>query len=723
MPLSCPRCGTSNTDGAKHCRRCGLTLETAARAAPAGRPRQGLPAAVTKLESPGAFGSLLDILVRAGFLVLFLAGCFTGMSGIHHTNDTWIALATGRYILEHHEVPTTDPFSYTFYGKHFFNQNWLTHVAFFWVYERFGPAAVVIFFWLLTSTIYGMMLYACRIRARSWTAALLGAAVAAAASRHYLDIRPQISGYFLLAIFCAVLHYFCVPRPRQRWWPALLVFPILFVWSNAHGSFVFGYGLVAAFVGCWGLSHGFRLFLKKMGFTPGPGAPASLAQVIAISGATAAALVLTIAVGPYHWGNFVHPTLVGSSQVFRNVAEWHPPWEDIRSGLPVWPFWTAFYIMLGAVGVFGLLRLATPKREVAAKGRVVREPPLLTLFDLALVGMGLGMAFFARRFAPLYYICATPSVVTLLARLAYGTAPSLRRYGRVALGVAGWVGAIIVVRMTAGVTYGELVTKYLPAPQFNLLQRYTTAEQNPFDAMELLRPVKGPIDILAEWTVAGLVMFELPQSRVCMDGRSQQVYSEEHYIRFTALFDPQRQDPAQIRQFLDQPWVNGARTDAVLLRYGSYDTMPLISLLAGSDDWVPVILSPRSTLFVRRASTVLTELGALERAGRLHWPGYPSIPATRGFVLLATEPPELERALASMRTGVEADPAVGLLAYPKMQQAWQTLGRPAEGVAFFQREEQRLRTVPLPLDEKQRQRLVQLANICLQQLQRAPSGG
>jgi hypothetical protein len=678
---------------------------------------------VTKLESPGALPSWLDIPVRAGFLVLFLAGCFTGMSGIHHTNDTWIALATGRYILEHHEVPTTDPFSYTFYGKHFFNQNWLTHVAFFWVYEHFGPAAVVVFFWLLTLTIYGMMLYACRIRARSWTAALLGAAVAAAASRHYLDIRPQISGYFLLAIFCAVLHYFCVPRPRQRWWPALLVFPILFVWGNAHGSFVFGYGLVAAFVGCWVLSQGFQWFRREMRFTPGLGAPASLAQVITISGATLAAFVLTIAVGPYHWGNFVHPTLVGSSQVFRNVAEWHPPWEDIRSGLPVWPFWTAFYIMLGAVVLFGLLRLVPSKPEVLAKGRVVREPPMLTLFDLTLVGMGLGMAFWARRFAPLYYVCATPSVAVLLARLAYGMAPFVRRYGRVALAVAGWVAAVIVVRMTVAVTYGDLVTKYVTAPPFDLLQRYTTAEQNPFDALELLRPVKGPIDILAEWTVAGLVMFELPQSRVCMDGRSQQVYDEEHYIRFTALFDPSRQDPAQIRQFLDQPWVNGARTDAVLLRYGGPDTIPLINLLAGSDEWVPVILSPRTTLFVRRGSTVLAELGALERAGQLHWPGYPSIPATRGFVLLATEPPDLERALAFMRTGVEADAGIGPLAYPKMQQVWQTLGRPAEGAAFFQREEQRLRTAPLPFEEKQRQRMIQLANICFQQLQRAASGG
>ena len=97
-----------------------------------------------------------------------VAGAAMGALGVHATTDIWIGLASGRYILEQGEVPTSDPFSYTFAGEPFFNQNWLSHVAFFWVYDRIAPAAVVLLTWLSNAAIYGLVLYAVRVRCRSW---------------------------------------------------------------------------------------------------------------------------------------------------------------------------------------------------------------------------------------------------------------------------------------------------------------------------------------------------------------------------------------------------------------------------------------------------------------------------------------------------------------------------------------------------------------------------
>ena len=88
--------------------------------------------------------TFLDRFFIAGPLALFLMGCVMGAMSSHSTNDTWIALATGRYIFEHGEVPITDPFSYNFNGRPFFNQNWLSHVTFYWFYDRIAPQRAVV---------------------------------------------------------------------------------------------------------------------------------------------------------------------------------------------------------------------------------------------------------------------------------------------------------------------------------------------------------------------------------------------------------------------------------------------------------------------------------------------------------------------------------------------------------------------------------------------------
>jgi hypothetical protein len=695
---------------------------------PSNQESQAKPARFGTLAAPAR--PQMATFVRAGYVVFFLAACFTGMLGVHHTNDTWIAIATGRYILENGKVPVLDPFSYTFHGKPFFNQNWLTHLVFYWVYEHIAPDAVVLLFWLLAATVYVLVLYACWLRSRSWTAALLAAGVVAAAARHYLDIRPQISLYFLLSILCVLLHQCCVPRTRQPWWLGLLFFPILFVWGHAHGSFVFAYGLTAMFVGCWIIGHAWRRIRVRLGIPvrPGSGPAASTAQIAVICAAAVAAAALTVAVGPYGIGNFKHPKVVAGSEVFRSVAEWHPPYVTVGRGLPVWPFvwpfWVAFGIMIASILTTLAVRAAAPASASpeTAKRPPAALPPFL-LFDFALIAVGLYMALFARRFAPLFYVCATPPVVILLVRLAAGIRSTVQQRGRLVLAAAAWLAGAFFFPWTARAAYQDLVKKYEGLPGFDLLRRFTTAEQNPLDVIEMLRPVQTPFNVLTEWTVAGVVLAELTKARVCMDGRAQQVYDEAHYLRFTALFDPYRFDPAQARRFVDQRWgEQGFQTEAVLLRFGFGETMPLTNLLASSPEWVPVVFNARAVLFVRRGTPLLAELGTLERADKLKWPIAASTPAGRALLILATEPPEPERALRYLDEALKSDPAVGLMVYPALREVWQMLGRAGDGVAYFQRELERLRSPELPLGEEQRRRLQQAAESTLRQLQRDAAG-
>jgi len=70
--------------------------------------------------------STLPWLVAAGAYMLLLALGPRLLSD----PDTYSHIALGRWILDHHTVPTTDPFSANFRGTHWVAFEWLSQIAF-----------------------------------------------------------------------------------------------------------------------------------------------------------------------------------------------------------------------------------------------------------------------------------------------------------------------------------------------------------------------------------------------------------------------------------------------------------------------------------------------------------------------------------------------------------------------------------------------------------------
>jgi hypothetical protein len=70
--------------------------------------------------------STLPWLVAAGAYMLLLALGPRLLSD----PDTYSHIALGRWILDHHSVPTTDPFSANFRGTHWVAFEWLSQIAF-----------------------------------------------------------------------------------------------------------------------------------------------------------------------------------------------------------------------------------------------------------------------------------------------------------------------------------------------------------------------------------------------------------------------------------------------------------------------------------------------------------------------------------------------------------------------------------------------------------------
>ena len=657
---------------------------------------------VTGTRAASTYATVL----RLGPILLLIAGCITGPLGIHSTTDAWIALATGRHIVETGEVPTTDPFSYTFQGEKFFNQNWLSHLTYFVLNESIGPAAVAAWAWLMTLSIYGLVFYAVRIRSQSWLAAMLATGAMAALSRHYFDVRPHTFGYFCLAATCALLHSAAVRRERQRWWPMLLLLPILLYWSSAHGSFVFGYGLIGLFVACWAVDR----LVKLLGIV------ATTRQIVAISSATLAALILTVALGPYGVSNFTHVLKIGGSKKFREVVEWQPPWLYTNHGLDVWPFWVALVLAVAALLVALVVWVSAPVQDVSRQPRR-RGVPALTVFDALLVLMGLGMALWARRFAPTFYVLATPPLVTLIVRLAGPVGARVRKVGKLSLATLAWIAAIFCGAQTATALHAQLMLPFVSRPHVNLLQRVTGYDQFPFTAIRFLRQIDvEEMRVLSEWTVAGLIMYEIPQARVYMDGRAQQVYDEPMYLRFTGLFGGDRSDPVSVTNIL-----NEHPTDVVVLRRVTRQTHGIYTTLTEAGGWTVLRFNTSSEkggmVLLRNDAEVFQRLLQMERAGQLQWPANGAATYSRGAIWQSMTPPDHERAIEYFKTAMKQDDAAGPFAYPALFRSWVQLGRAEEAYAYFREERQRIEDARILLSSSDRNRMREMLDAGLRQLE------
>lgn len=689
----------------------------------------------------------LDRLLRVGPLLLLVAGIFWGAMGVHSSTDVWIALATGRYMFETGHVPTTDPFSFTFNGKPWFNQNWLSHAIYYWLHKNIAPGAVVFFVWAVNLFVYGGILHFIRRRSGSWLAALLTTGVVACCMRHYLDARPQTPGYLCMAALIFLFHYLSQERARQPWWPALCALPIMLVWGASHGTFVFGYGLIGLFVAGWFISPWLRRWPVALACTwlgvllgivliyvkinkalnaqvPGVnqiglhnineavfgvftiiGAlsllavrfdriPATWKQIVALAGAAIASFLITLLFGPYGWGNFAHSFLVTEAPVFREIVEWRPPWIATNAGLPVLPFWIGTTILLVCTlvvaGSWAQLRLTTSK--TASPGAAPR--PTFTVFDLALILMGLGMALWARRFATLCYITTSVPVAIVLVRLTLDLRPRVRLALTRMACAAALLAGLFMASLAWTRTHYQMVELYRGQPGFDLLERYVDYRSNPIEAFDTLRQLDVEVRAFAEWTVAGIMLFDVPQAKVFMDGRSQQVFDETHYKIYASLLSGTEYTRKNLAPYLD-----AFDTDTVVLRTETSTGRDLVDIMRTNRDWVAVLTTPAvvasgSTMFLRRGSAVYARMEALERRGALRWPDSAWGRYSRAAFILTWERPDLELALSLFKDVVQEDLVASQNAYQMLVSTYAYINQRAAGIAYLERELQRVAQLP-----------------------------
>lgn len=145
--------------------------------------------------------------------------------------DVWFHLSYGKYVFDHHAVPSHSYFSFLDPPAKFVHQSWLFSVVAYWIHSHAGYLGLI----LLRSAAYlvtvalilrSLLLSQPRGRANAWTAFVFAVCCLTLIPRGTL-VRPHLVTYGLIAAFLFILEH----RPRRALW-----LPVLGVlWSNLHG--------------------------------------------------------------------------------------------------------------------------------------------------------------------------------------------------------------------------------------------------------------------------------------------------------------------------------------------------------------------------------------------------------------------------------------------------------------------------------------------------------
>ena len=508
-------------------------------------------------ERPVVARRLFYLLAAAALIYALLAGLRT----VHDFDLGW-QMATGRWILQHHQVPYVDVLSYTAAGEP-------------WTYPI---GAGLIFYVAYLVGGYGLISWISAVACAGTVALLLrrGSAVSAAIAIVAVPLIAYRTGAradtFTVVLFAAFLSLlwenYQTGRARLWWLPLLML-----AWVNLHFGFAAGLALVAAYVGAEALEVLAGKERRRAALDRLRRAWIWLAFTAAITLAN-----------PWGWRlhqAFLRQERANQAQQYW-IAEWTPVpfnWEVISSSL----------VLRQTRGTIYLLVAVAAAAIVAA---LLRRRPVPAILLAAAGYEAIRHVRMGSIFACVAVVVAGDVLAGELARADWWPNRTGLRRG-LALAMAG------VLLLLAGVRSFDLVT-----------DRYYfrgVEESNfgtglgwwfPWRAAEFIRQNQLPGEVLNSYNEGGYLAWKLgPERRVYIDGRDT-LYGVERI---------QHQDEL-LRAALDSPqWEQEAERysiNTILLSLARADGIQLIDLrdYCNSKRWAPVYLDEVSAVFVRRTA-------------------------------------------------------------------------------------------------------------------------
>ncbi len=305
---------------------------------------------------------------HALFIAAAVAVIVISMAAIpaHLSQDGWLALVAGR-IIAHHGIPHHDYLTVMAHGVRWNDQQWLAQLVMYGLWAIGGLQLLTVLYVLITGAAFAMAIAAARAlgaQDRHVTAMLpVGAFFYLATA---VSIRTQGFAY---PLFVGTLWLLALEarRPTRR---AYLVFPMLILWANIHGSATLGAGIAAI--------YGLCVLAQRFGETRWRG----LADLRGWAFVIVSPLCLLVT--PYGLSVIAYyKATLFNSEFSKLVSEWQPVTAYMILAVPL------LIVILGTIWTLGRSGRRTPAFDqivlaVLALGAIdaVRN---ITWFGLAIV--------------------------------------------------------------------------------------------------------------------------------------------------------------------------------------------------------------------------------------------------------------------------------------------------------------------------------------------------
>lgn len=193
------------------------------------------------------FQKLLPKIQDIFFIAIFSMVLLLGNRMLNLDGDLPRHLLTGKYILQTHQIPRTEPFIYPYQGRPYISHEWLSDLIFYLIYISLGLTGIVVLSAILIAStftlIYSTLTKKLDLRLSVFFLVTWGAI---ATSLNWVT-RPHLISMFLLAIWLIQADKLRCGKHVKLW-----QFPLLMmIWSNLHGEFIVGILVLFAFAIGW----------------------------------------------------------------------------------------------------------------------------------------------------------------------------------------------------------------------------------------------------------------------------------------------------------------------------------------------------------------------------------------------------------------------------------------------------------------------------------------
>ena len=446
-------------------------------------------------------------------------------------------------------IPKFDPYSYTMPDWPWVDHEWLSDILLALIHNSLGPLALSVLFALVIAATFYWAVGIFGPVSRS--ARALAAVFGVLASLPILGVRVQV----LTLLGIVGLLWFLVRYRRGEIKSAYWLVPLFLLWTNLHGGFVMGFGVLGVF----GVAELAKIIMlhfepkleKKWQETV---LPWLRWQHLFLAGSLALAITL---INPYGLRLYYDIYLTLSDQfALSNIGEWQAVniSADIARNFLVYGIVLAIFLLVG-------YRKIQPTRW------------LITLVLAYL-------AFKYWRNMP-FFMIATISWFGEVIDLKVGDA--LKSFDRHR--------GLVLVTLALFLFFGYRYGNNLVVGSLDLEKRYTGDYAYPYKAIQWAKQNSDRIGerVFNEYAWGGLLVWQFPEQKVFIDGRMPFWKLGERYVFYESQLALNAQPEAL--GILDKYGV-----DWVLIM----PNRPLDFVLRSNEDWREVYRNSSSVIHVRR---------------------------------------------------------------------------------------------------------------------------